>query len=183
MHVTLYMNAVMMKQLSNECFFAWVESEIENGRSVKFRVKGNSMLPLLRSGVDEVVVCPCRKEDLKPLDVVLFRHAGRHVLHRIIKVEHGRYLMQGDGVWRFHEECGAEVIVGIVKKICRPTGKEVETDSFRWRLESRLWRMLGKTGRRVCLRIMAAFKASVVLSSGPAKQEPKMASGMPVPRV
>lgn len=130
------------------------------------------MLPLLRSGVDEVVVCPCRKEDLKPLDVVLFRHAGRHVLHRIIKVEHGRYLMQGDGVWRFHEECGAEVIVGIVKKICRPTGKEVETDSFRWRLESRLWRMLGKTGRRVCLRIMAAFKASVVLSSGPAKQEP-----------
>lgn len=130
------------------------------------------MLPLLRSGVDEVVVCPCRKEDLKPLDVVLFRHAGRHVLHRIIKVEHGRYLMQGDGVWRFHEECGAEAIVGIVKKICRPTGKEVETDSFRWRLESRLWRMLGKTGRRVCLRIMAAFKGSVVLSSGPAKQEP-----------
>lgn len=173
----------MMKQLSNECFFAWVESEIENGRSVKFRIKGNSMLPLLRSGVDEVVVCPCRKEDLKPLDVVLFRHAGRHVLHRIVKVEHGRYLMQGDGVWRFHEECGAEAIVGIVKKICRPTGKEVETDSFRWRLESRLWRMLGKTGRRVCLRIMAAFKASVVLSSGPAKQEPKMASGMPVPRV
>lgn len=130
------------------------------------------MLPLLRSGVDEVVVCPYRKEDLKPLDVVLFRHAGRHVLHRIIKVEHGRYLMQGDGVWRFHEECGAEAIVGIVKKICRPTGKEVETASFRWRLESRLWRMLGKTGRRVCLRIMAAFKASVVLSSGPAKQEP-----------
>lgn len=130
------------------------------------------MLPLLRSGVDEVVVCPCRKEDLKPLDVVLFRHAGRHVLHRIVKVEHGRYLMQGDGVWRFHEECGAEAIVGIVKKICRPTGKEVETDSFRWRLESRLWRMLGKTGRRVCLRIMAAFKVSVVLSSGPAKQEP-----------
>lgn len=130
------------------------------------------MLPLLRSGVDEVVVCPCRKEDLKPLDVVLFRHAGRHVLHRIIKVEHGRYLMQGDGVWRFHEECGAGAIVGIVKKICRPTGKEVETDSFRWRLESRLWRMLGKTGRRVCLRIMAAFKGSVVLSSGPAKQEP-----------
>lgn len=173
----------MMKQLSNECFFAWVESEIENGRSVKFRIKGNSMLPLLRSGVDEVVVCPCRKEDLKQLDVVLFRHAGRHVLHRIVKVEHGRYLMQGDGVWRFHEECGAEAIVGIVKKICRPTGKEVETDSFRWWLESRLWRMLGKTGRRVCLRIMAAFKASVVLSSGPAKQEPKMASGMPVPRV
>lgn len=161
-----------MKQLSNECFFAWVESEIESGRSVKFRVKGNSMLPLLRSGVDEVVVCPCRKEDLERMDIVLFRHAGRHVLHRIIRMKDGRYLMQGDGVWRFHEECGAEDIIGIVKKICRPTGKQVETASFRWRLESRLWRMLGKTGRRVCLRIMAAFKASAVLASEPAKQEP-----------
>lgn len=151
-----------MKQLSNACFFAWVESEIANGRSVKFRVKGNSMLPLLRSGVDEVVLCPCCKEDLKRMDIVLFRHAGRHVLHRIVRVKDGRYLMQGDGVWSFHEECGAEAIVGIVRKICRPTGKEVETASFRWRLESRVWRMLGKTGRRVCLRVLAAFKVSVV---------------------
>ena len=28
-----------MKRIANECFFAWVESEIKSGRSVKFRVK------------------------------------------------------------------------------------------------------------------------------------------------
>ena len=44
-----------MKRIANECFFAWVESEIKSGRSVKFRVKGNSMMPLLRNGKDEVV--------------------------------------------------------------------------------------------------------------------------------
>ena len=47
-----------MKRIANECFFAWVESEIKSGRSVKFRVKGNSMMPLLRNGKDEVVVGP-----------------------------------------------------------------------------------------------------------------------------
>ena len=46
-----------MKRIANECFFAWVESEIKSGRSVKFRVKGNSMMPLLRNGKDEVVTC------------------------------------------------------------------------------------------------------------------------------
>ena len=45
-----------MKRIANECFFAWVESEIKSGRSVKFRVKGNSMMPLLRNGKDDVVV-------------------------------------------------------------------------------------------------------------------------------
>ena len=54
-----------MKRIANECFFAWVESEIKSGRSVKFRVKGNSMMPLLRNGKDEVVVGPYDKEELK----------------------------------------------------------------------------------------------------------------------
>ena len=62
-----------MKRIANECFFAWVESEIKSGRSVKFRVKGNSMMPLLRNGKDEVVVGPYDKEELKLFDVILFR--------------------------------------------------------------------------------------------------------------
>lgn len=61
-----------MKRIANECFFAWVESEIKSGRSVKFRVKGNSMMPLLRNGKDEVVVGPYDKEELKLFDVILF---------------------------------------------------------------------------------------------------------------
>ena len=74
-----------MKRIANECFFAWVESEIKSGRSVKFRVKGNSMMPLLRNGKDEVVVGPYDKEELKLFDVILFRQTDRYVLHRIIQ--------------------------------------------------------------------------------------------------
>ena len=36
-----------MKCIPNDVFFAWVESEIAEGRTVRFRLKGNSMFPLL----------------------------------------------------------------------------------------------------------------------------------------
>ena len=108
-----------MKRIANECFFAWVESEIKSGRSVKFRVKGNSMMPLLRNGKDEVVVGPYDKEELKLFDVILFRQTDRYVLHRIIQKRDSRYLMQGDGVCRFYEECEDTDIIGVVRKVCR----------------------------------------------------------------
>ena len=54
-----------MKTLSNDIFFAQVESEIAAGRSVRFKVKGNSMYPLLRNGLDEVTLSPICKEPTK----------------------------------------------------------------------------------------------------------------------
>ena len=142
-----------MKTIPNDCFFAWVEQEIRCGRSVRFRMKGNSMLPLLREGKDEVLLSACRAEDLKRWDVVLFHYKGRHILHRFIKKEGDCYRMQGDGVCAFHEECEGEDIIGIAKQVYRPSGKPVSVSSFRWRMESRLWRGLGRF-RGIALRLM-----------------------------
>ena len=127
-----------MKRIANECFFAWVESEIKSGRSVKFRVKGNSMMPLLRNGKDEVVVGPYDKEELKLFDVILFRQTDRYVLHRIIQKRGSRYLMQGDGVCRFYEECEDTDIIGVVRKgkLQAVPESKIETDSMCWRLEA-----------------------------------------------
>ena len=41
-----------MKCIPNDVFFAWVESEIAEGHSVRFRLKGQSMFPLLRNERD-----------------------------------------------------------------------------------------------------------------------------------
>lgn len=83
-----------MKRIANECFFAWVESEIKSGRSVKFRVKGNSMMPLLRNGKDEVVVGPYDKEELKLLmSFCSGRQTGMYCIG-LFKRD-SRYLMQG----------------------------------------------------------------------------------------
>ena len=60
----------MMKRLPNDCFFSLVEDDIHHGKSVRFRMKGSSMFPLLREGKDEVAVYLCKAESLKPMDVV-----------------------------------------------------------------------------------------------------------------
>ena len=132
-----------MKKVDNDTFFAWVESEIEAGHAVRFRLKGNSMFPLLRNGKDVVVLEKCPAESLQPMDVVLFRYRGKHVLHRIIRREGERLLIQGDGSIVAKEECTVDDVVGKVLRICRHSGKEIPVGSWQWTIPSRVWHGLG----------------------------------------
>lgn len=132
-----------MKTVANDVFFAWVEAELAEGRPVRFRLKGNSMFPLLRNGKDEITLEKCPNESLKPMDVVLFRYRGKHVLHRIIRREGERLLIQGDGSIVAKEECTVDDVVGKVVQICRPSGKEIPVGSWQWTIPSRVWRGLG----------------------------------------
>ena len=142
-----------MKRIPNELFFAWVESEIAEGHSVRFRLKGQSMFPLLRNERDEVVLYPCTEEELKPMDVVLFRYQDRHVLHRILCREGKQLYLQGDGSYVAREQCTTADVVGKVHKVIRPSGKVVSVDGWQWRLLSRLWRGLG-VFRTPCLKLL-----------------------------
>lgn len=132
-----------MKALPNDVFFAWVEAELAGGRPVRIRMKGVSMHPLLRNGKDEVVLYPFVPEALQPMDVVLFRYRGKHLLHRILQRKGERLLIQGDGSYVAKEECTVADVLGIVKEIHRPSGKVLSVNSFRWRWLSRLWVGLG----------------------------------------
>ena len=132
-----------MKKVANNVFFSWLEEEIAQGKPVRFRLKGHSMFPLLRNGKDEVILEKCFPENLKPMDVVLFRYRGGHVLHRIIRREGERLLIQGDGSIVAKEECTVNDVVGKVIRICRPSGKEIPVGSWQWTIPSRVWRGLG----------------------------------------
>lgn len=141
-----------MKTIPNDTFFACVEAELAEGRPVRFRLKGNSMYPLLRNGKDVVVLEKCPAESLQPMDVVLFRYRGKHVLHRILHREGERLLIQGDGSIVAKEECTVNDVVGKVVQICRPSGKVLSVDSWQWTIPSRLWR-LSNTIRIFLLRV------------------------------
>ena len=132
-----------MKQIPNKMFFSWVETEIANGRSVKFRLKGVSMLPFIRDGKDEVVLSPCSEKDLSPMDVILFRYHEKHLLHRIIRREGDHLFIQGDGSFVAKEECTVDDVIGIVQAIVRPSGKTLSVDSWKWKLQSRIWMNIG----------------------------------------
>ena len=127
-----------MKSLPNDIFFAQVESEISLGRSVWFKVKGNSMYPFLSGDKDYILLSPVNEHVVKN-DVVLFFYRGRHVLHRVIKIEGEKYIIQGDGVYASREFCHSKDIIGKVTQIQRPSGKIIPVTSFKWRMFSLLW--------------------------------------------
>ena len=145
-----------MRQIPNDYFFSWVEKELTEGRSVRIRLKGNSMFPLLRNGRDEVILCPCEESGLQPMDVVLFRYGGKHLLHRIVRKDGNRLLIQGDGSLVAQEECTVSDVVGKLQQVIRPSGKIVPVKSWKWQLPSRLWRGLG-IFRVPFLRILRFF--------------------------
>jgi len=132
-----------MRRIPNEQFFLWVENEIAEGHSVRFRLRGDSMYPLLRNGLDEVILYTCKNKELKPMDIVLFRYKGKYLLHRIIKIDGNRLSMQGDGSIVAKEECLYSDVIGKVKAIVRPSGRIISLNSWQWRFFSFLWRRLG----------------------------------------
>jgi hypothetical protein len=145
--------SLAMKQIPNDLFFAWVETEIAQGRTVQFRLKGVSMFPLIRGGKDDVVLRPSSAEELRPMDVVLFKYKGKHLLHRIIRREGDRLFIQGDGSYVAQEQCSVDAVIGKVQAIVRPSGKAVSVESWQWRLPSFVWRKLGVL-RNPFLRIL-----------------------------
>lgn len=81
--------------------FGLLSSELlRAGNTIRFRVKGASMKPLIRDG-DVVSVAPLEQTRLHIGDVVLFTVGnGRALLHRVIKIRSGigeeEILIQGD---------------------------------------------------------------------------------------
>ena len=59
---------------------------------------GVSMLPMLKTGRDTVVIVK-KTERLKPLDVAFYRRGGKYVLHRVITPIEGGYLIRGDNCY------------------------------------------------------------------------------------
>ena len=141
-----------MKRVPNNTFFALVEEEIAQGKPVRFRLKGNSMFPLLRNIKDSVILEKCSTDNLKPMDVVLFRYQGTYVLHRIIQRRGDDLLIQGDGSIVATEQCTIDDVVGKVTHVCRSSGKVVSVENWKWRLPSRLWRCSNFL-RRFLLRV------------------------------
>ena len=140
-----------MKTLANEIFFAQVETEISAGRSVRFKVKGHSMYPLLRDGKDEVTISPLTC-DPSVYDIVLFRYRGKHILHRIISIEGDTYTIQGDGIYLSCEYCTREEIIGVVTHIHKNGKVTIGTTSKRALSYYFCWHKL-----RFCRRYLLSF--------------------------
>lgn len=118
--------------IPNALFFASVEEMIAEGRSVEITVKGFSMRPFLRNGRDVVTISPVGSEGLKRGMVVLFRHAGHHILHRIRTIDGDRLTIEGDGNYRIAESATRGDVVGYVSSVRLEGGGVFAYRSCRW---------------------------------------------------
>ena len=75
------------------------EPVIASGGEFRFFHKGTSMNPLLRQGIDSVVIVS--PENLKKNDIALYKRAnGQFVMHRIIKIKKENILAKVKGIYR-----------------------------------------------------------------------------------
>ncbi|MBQ8894631.1 MAG: S24/S26 family peptidase [Clostridia bacterium] len=87
------MREIHFEQL--ESLMPLIREGLNAGRSVRFSPRGISMLPMLRQGIDSVVLSPL-PEQLKKYDILFYqRDNGKYILHRIVEVGE-TYTCMGD---------------------------------------------------------------------------------------
>lgn len=102
---------------------AQVPRLLEEGKVVVLKkLKGNSMLPFIRGGVDSVRLR--KPENVKVGDIVLAVFGGRPIVHRVIAINGTTVTLMGDGNLRGKTEKGdLSNVLGIVDQIISPSGR------------------------------------------------------------
>lgn len=114
--------------------------------SVVLPVKGNSMLPYIRGGKDQVLVR--KMPSVREGEVVLAHTtAGNYVIHRIIEVLEDCLVLKGDGNFVGTERCLPGEVIGTVLEIQKPSGRKLDPYSVKG------WQKLPLFLRRILLAL------------------------------
>ncbi|MBR2047524.1 MAG: S24/S26 family peptidase [Oscillospiraceae bacterium] len=114
-----------------------IREQLAAGRQVRFKPRGTSMLPMLRQGIDSVVLSPL-PEQLKKYDLPLYqRSSGQFVLHRIVEVGDS-YTCLGDN--QFEKEPGIrhDQMIAVVTAFTRGDKRHSVNEPGYW-LYCRVW--------------------------------------------
>ena len=87
---------------------------------------GVSMLPMLKNRRDTIVVKP-KTERLKRLDVALYKRGDAYVLHRVLRVVDGGYIIRGDNCYA-DENVPEDAVIGVLTEFFRKNKHIVCTD-------------------------------------------------------
>ena len=119
-------------------------------------LRGTSMQPTLADG-DRVTLAPL-EADPQVGDVVLFRYAGLHLLHRVIAIEGDRYIIQGDNCYSTEQVYRTDIVARLVAAHDRdgraftvgdPHWERLSRRSLRRkRMRNTAIRFLGQKGRK-----------------------------------
>ena len=137
-----------------------------------YRTRGVSMEPMLRQNRDLVVIrVPSSR--LKKYDVALYKRGDNYVLHRVVGVEDGHYLIRGDNTYAL-EIVPDNAVIGVLDGFQRK-GRQISADDRGYQTYVRFWdavyplRRWGFRCRR--LAVGAARKLGILPAPGAGRGE------------
>ncbi len=99
-----------------------ITERLKEGHNVRFLPRGISMLPMLREGIDSVVLSPV-PERLKIFDLPLYRRDdGKYILHRVVKAG-DTYTCIGDNQFVYETGICHEQMIALVTAFYRKDKK------------------------------------------------------------
>ena len=101
-----------------------------------YKTRGVSMYPMLRQNRDLVIV-QVSASRLRQFDVALYRRGKAYVLHRVVDVKDGYYLIRGDNTYTL-ENVPDQAVIGVLTGFVRK-GKTWSVDDGAYRAYVRLW--------------------------------------------
>lgn len=125
------MDSLQTKNMQLDMVMPLIRETIAEGKSVRFSPRGISMLPMLRQGMDSVVLSAV-PEKLHKYDLPLYqRKDGKYVLHRIVKAGE-TYTCMGDN--QFESETGLQhfQMIALVTAFTRGDREIPVTDPCYW---------------------------------------------------
>ena len=126
-----------MLETRMEVIVPFIEEQLEAGGKVKFMPYGISMLPMLRQGIDSVVLSPV-PERLKKYDLPLYqRDDGKYILHRVVEAGES-YTCCGDNQFVLEHGLRHDQMIALVTGFTRGE-KEHSVDELGYKLYCRVW--------------------------------------------
>ena len=113
-----------------------LEALLERDGRLVYKTKGISMLPMLHQDRD-LVILRVPSARLQKYDVALYKRGTSYVLHRVIDVKEGYYLIRGDNTYGI-ERVPEENVIGVLTRFQRK-GKQHTVSEPGYRRYARFW--------------------------------------------
>ena len=131
------MDSFVERDYSLEQMMPLIKECLRENKTVKFSPRGTSMLPMIRQGIDCVVLSAVPGK-LNKFDLPLYQRAnGQYVLHRIVKVGE-TYTCIGDNQFELEKGVRQDQLIAVMVGFTR-AGKKYSADHVLYRLYCRFW--------------------------------------------
>ena len=117
-----------------------IEDELSDYGNYATNTVGGSMRPLFRTHRDAVVLSSLDR-DIKKYDIVLYKTSdGKYILHRVIGIKGGVFIIRGDNTF-VREYVPKERIIASVTSFNRK-GKRRKITDLSYKIYSRVWNFI-----------------------------------------